>query len=543
MTAQTLPEVDYTVAFPDGPDTRWQVLSYHCHEELSGGCNAVLDLATDSAAPELSDFLGSTCELAMTRGDGLPQYMYGVVLRVDLIGRVEHRLVVRLHVTTAFELGKQRRHSRIWQEVSAMTVVAEVLDEILGAYGRTYNADAVSRGSEPRVYCVRYRETDYDFVRRLLEEEGISYYFVHDPDVGHEVLTLCDENQQYEPVENVDGSSTFPLIVANPDQAEFESIQGLEWSQQLTTTAVLRRDYDWQHPSELLTAELEGTDQRDQVRRVYAHLDRRFERDDLQTRAEDLAHALARRGSVARGRSNILGLRPGSRFNTDVHSVDGAPDEYIVTRVRHRGGDAKAASLSSGGAVYSNDFDCVPADRPIRPLPVTPKPDVRGSQTATVVGDEEIYTDEHGRIQVQFHWEESPSYAAGASCWVRCAQSWSGPGWGAQFIPRVGMEVVVEFLEGNPDRPLVVGCVYNGDNSSPFSLPGSSTQSGWRTNSSPGGGGSNELRFEDAAGGEEIYIHGQKDWRVEINHNTSRTTGNDETHSVGHDLSKTVGNN
>lgn len=255
MTSSSLPEVDYTVAFPDGPEGRWLVLSYQSSEELSGDCNAVLDLATDDAAPDLSAFLGSTCELMMARADGPARYFYGVVLRVDLLGRVEHRLVLRVHVVSAFELGRQRRHSRIWQGVSTLDVVSEVLDELLSSYGRTYDATALSRGSEPRTYCVQFRETDFDFVKRLLEEEGISYCFVHHPDAGHEVLTLCDDNEQYESIENLDGSSAFPLIAVNPDQAEFESIQGLEWSQQLTSTAVLRRDY-------VLTAEREAAEGR-----------------------------------------------------------------------------------------------------------------------------------------------------------------------------------------------------------------------------------------------------------------------------------------
>jgi type VI secretion system secreted protein VgrG len=173
---------------------------------------------------------------------------------------------------------------------------------------------------------------------------------------------------------------------------------------------------------------------------------------------------------------------------------------------------------------------------------------VHGPQTAIVVGDDEIHTDEHGRIQVQFHWEEQPSYASQASCWVRCAQSWAGPGWGAQFIPRVGMEVVVEFLEGNPDRPLVTGAVYNGDNAPPFVVPDTKTQSGWRTSSSPGGDGYNMLRFEDAAGNEEIHIHGQKDWTIviendktqEVRHDERLDVSNDRTKHVGHDEAEAI---
>lgn len=544
MHAESLPEVHYSVGFPDGPEGPWLVVAYTCAEELSGGCNTVLDLASENTQLELSTFLGSTCELSLVRGDNLPQHVFGIVSRVDLLGRVDHHVVVRVHVTSAFELGRLQTNSRIWQDTAPLDVVKAVLDPLLAAYGRTYTADTLSRGSEARTYCVQYRETDYDFVRRLLEEEGISYIFVHDADVGHEVLTLRDNNGGYAAAENVDGSPLFPMLGHGGEQAEFESLQDLEWSQQLTTTAVLRRDYDWRQPKPLLSATADGTDQRKQTRRAYDHLGRRFERDDLDERARDLVHALALSGSVARGRSNALGLRSGARFCTDAHSESGAPEEYIITRVRHRGSDPAAANfpLATLDTVYANEFECVAADREIRPLPLTSKPDVRGAQTATVVGDGEIHTDAHGRIQVQFHWEESPTYATGASCWIRCAQSWAGSGFGAQFIPRVGMEVVVEFIEGNPDRPLVVGCVYNGDHSHPFAPPDSSTQSGWRTNSSPGGGGSNELRFEDAAGAEQIYIHGQKDWRIEIEHDTARSTGNDERLSVGHDFGKSVGN-
>ena len=199
---------------------------------------------------------------------------------------------------------------------------------------------------------------------------------------------------------------------------------------------------------------------------------------------------------------------------------------------------------------YHNRFECVPLETEWRPRPLTPKPRVHGPQTGVVVGDEEIHTDEHGRIQVQLHWEEKPSYARGASCWIRCAQTWAGPGWGAQFIPRVGMEVIVEFLEGNPDRPIVMGCVYNGDNATPFVLPGDKTQSGWRTSSSPGGEGYNMVRFEDAAGSEEIHIHGQKDWTIviendktqEVRHDESLDVSNDRTKHVGHDEDETIDN-
>ncbi|KIG12822.1 VgrG protein [Enhygromyxa salina] len=530
------------VSFQGGPEAAWQLLSYEFTEALNGRSELTLELAAETL-PELGELLGSSVELSMQRPGALGRSVYAVVLGVDFRGHAEHRGLVRVHGVSAFELAEYRRHSRIWQETSVIDIVTEVLDAALGDYGRTLRCDVHSRGTSPRRYCVQYRESDYDFVRRLLEEEGINYYWNHDLGAGHEVLVLCETNDQYPAAENVDGGPNFPLITGSPELTEFESLQGLEWSQRLTSTKVLRRDYDWRHPTELLTTAHGEGDPKGIIRQVYSHSHRRFEQDDLELRSVDLSEALAQPGNMAWGQSNAVGLRPGLRFTTDAHSADGVPHDYIVLEVRHHGGPGYAGSLGTNSAIYTNEFQCVPFERPIRPLLHTPKPYTRGPQTATVVGDGEIHTDEYGRIQVQFHWQEEPSYAADASCWVRCAQSWAAGGWGAQFIPRVGMEVVVEFLDGNPDRPLVTGCVYNGAHEPPFSLPDNVTQSGWRTNSSPGGSGSNELRFEDAAGAEEIYIHGQKDWLVEINNDTSKSTGNDEILSVGRDRSKTVGNN
>ncbi|HLT36984.1 MAG TPA: type VI secretion system tip protein TssI/VgrG [Enhygromyxa sp.] len=535
MSEQSLPSVEYTFTLQDGPDGSWELESYHFDEELNGISRLSVDIRADELPSDIAEFLGVSCELLMEREGGNSQHVYGVVVGVDFLGAG----VLRLFIRSAFELAQQRVNSRIWQETPVCDIVAEVLDEAFADHGRTYCMDGLSRGKQPRTYCVQYRESDHDFVCRLLEEEGISFFYNHDPDAGHEVLTLADDNSHYPDAESFSGGADFPWLGTSQGRSDGETIHDLDWSQHLTTTEVLRRDFDWLTPKDLLTAEAAGTDNRDRVRRVYDHDHRRFERDDLDERRRDLADALALSGNVARGYSNAIGIRPGRQFTTDALDHAGGPDKYIVTRVTHSGSGAN----SGGGQDYTNTFECVPATRVVRPLRRTPKPRVHGPQTATVVGDGEIHTDEHGRIQVQFHWEEDASFGEGASCWIRCAQSWSGGGWGAQFIPRVGMEVLVEFLEGNPDRPLVTGCVYNGENSYPFAVPGSATQSGWRTNSSPGGGGSNELRFDDAAGAEEIYIHGQKDWNVSIVNCTSVSTGVDESRSIGNDLSQTVGNN
>jgi type VI secretion system secreted protein VgrG len=528
--------VEYELSFADNADVQWQVYRFELDEALNRPYRVVLDIATDAEDVDTESLLGDSATLTLTRSGAESQFVYGVVLEVTYLGYVDHLLCVRVELVPAFELLRQCLGSRIWQEASVQDIVSEVLDARLADYDRDFDLSAISRGSTPRDYCVQYQESDFDYVVRLLEEEGISYGFEHDADAGHERLTLRDANEQYTALEQPE----LPIITHNPDQAGVESLQGFEWARRLAPTASLVRDFDWHTPSSLLTTPADGRDERGRTRRAYVHGRRRLV-DDQAQQSTDMRLAAALMGAVARGHSNATVLRPGVRFAIVDHDRHDFEREYIVLAVRHYGHQPGVTLEAPEGPHYANEFICVPADAEIRPARITRKPRVHGPQTAIVSGGDEIHTDEHGRIQVQFYWEESPSYGEGSSCWVRCAQAWAGPGWGTQFIPRVGMEVVVEFIEGNPDRPLVTGCVYNGANPPPFAVPGSKTQSGVRTNSSPGGGGFNELRFEDAQGSEEIYIHGQKDWRIEIQNDKSQTIGHDDALTVVNDQSKTIG--
>ncbi len=222
--------------------------------------------------------------------------------------------------------------------------------------------------------------------------------------------------------------------------------------------------------------------------------------------------------------------------------------EWVLLRVQHWCSQPQAAEEQAGPAeqsVYQNSFECAPYSVPYRPRRWTPRPVVDGPQTAIVVGPagEEIHTDEYGRVKVQFHWDRAGQKDDKSSCWIRVSQGWGGAGYGMVIIPRIGHEVVVDFLEGDPDQPLIVGRVYNGESPPPYGLPGAKTMSSFKSNSSPGGGGSNELRFEDAAGSEEVYLHGQKDWNTVIEHDKTEKIGNDNTESIGHDETIDVKNN
>nr|WP_255216515.1 type VI secretion system tip protein TssI/VgrG [Pseudenhygromyxa sp. WMMC2535] len=535
----------------DGPENAWQVRSAHISEAIDEPYQIELELSS-SAAIDLEALLGADAELVLLREGLETRHSYGVIARIDDLGGHDHRFHYALHLVPALALLDQGQNSRIFQHLSVQDIVKQVLDEALAPYGRSVDLGALSRGAAPREYCVQYRESDLDFVARLLEEEGIAYDFVHEHGAGVECMTLRDDNMQYAEFESLDGDAEVPLILDRADQASRESVVELGLARELTVTAILQRDFDWLSPADLLSEPRHEADARGRERRIYTHMRRRYLDDDLAERVGDQLAAARRHEAQLFGRGNVTGFTPGQRFEL-VHAPPELEGSYLITRLSH-----VFVSEGDGPARYHNEFHCIPAQTEYRPHRHTPKPRVHGPQTATVVGDDEIHTDEHGRIQVQFHWQETPSYDADASCWVRCAQPWAGLGWGVQFIPRVGMEVVVEFLEGNPDCPLVTGCVYNGDNPPPFSLPENKSQSGWRTNSTPGGGGYNMLRFEDAAGREQIHMHGQKDLDIviendktslvkhneyiEIGNNRTKVVGHDETSSIVNDRKITVGN-
>lgn len=486
-------------------------------------------LATATQPFAVAKLLGADCRLIFVR-EIERRTVHGVVEVVEDLGELDHRWWFRIELVPAFALLDHGCHSRIWQHRSVLDIVTAVLQPALASHGRSFDLGATTRGTSERDYCVQYRESDHAFVRRLLEEEGIAYEYVHPFGAGTEILTLRDAMVQYVELEE----PGIPLIDHDAGEANVESVQSLTHVHALTATAARFRDYDWRAPRELLTELRSRTDERGRERLIYQHQHRRYIEDDLDTRTGDLLAAERVAAQTLRGIGNVTSFVPGARFT--IYNAGELDGEYVLLTVDHHYDDP-----CDGLSTYTNAFTCIPATVEYRPRARTPKPSVRGPHTATVVGDEEIHTDEHGRIQVQFHWEPTPSFAIGASCWVRCAQSWAGPGWGAQFIPRVGMEVVVEFLEGNPERPLVIGCVYNGANEAPFPVPEHASQSGWRTRSTPDSHGYNMVRFEDAAGREEIHIHGQRDLTIVVGHDEDCRVRRDVRQQVGRDRRVDIG--
>jgi type VI secretion system secreted protein VgrG len=247
---------------------------------------------------------------------------------------------------------------------------------------------------------------------------------------------------------------------------------------------------------------------------------------------------------LIRGESTCRSFQSGFHFDLDGHYSREVNKKYQLLQVNHSGHNASFLTEDPGETEYHNSFTAIPHETPFRPQRATPKPVVQGSQTAIVVGKsgEEIWVDKHGRVKVQFHWDRDGKKDENSSCWVRVASSWAGKGWGLIHIPRIGQEVIVDFLEGDPDTPIITGRVYNGDMDPPYALPANQTQSGVKTRSSKGGGTDNynELRFEDKKDSERVFLHAEKDLVVEVENDETRSVEHDRVTTITNDETKTI---
>jgi type VI secretion system secreted protein VgrG len=432
-----------------------------------------------------------------------------------------------------------RRDCRIFQDQS----VPEIVTAVLRAAGIVTDRFRFSlRDTYPkRAYCVQYRESDWAFVCRLLEDEGIHFFFEESP--RGEVLVMADAPAAHAPIEG--GMLAFrPPLGA---MAFGEHVSRFFWSERMAPDAVTLRDYNFQKP--LLSLEVHAGVQRDARMPIYDNPGDHDTPERGHVRAAVRLEALRAMQHMGRGESDCVRLAAGRTFALAEHARDELNRAYLITRVEHRGTAPLPEAPLGEASSYENHFEVVVADAAFRPARRTPKPYMHGPQTAVVVGpkDNEIHTDAHGRIKVQFHWDRQGKTDEHSSCWMRVAQGWAGGGYGLLFLPRVGHEVIMSFLEGDPDRPLVTGSVYHAANVPPVALPQQKTQSGIRTRS-VGGDGYNEIRFEDAAGQEEIAVHAQRDYREVVEHDRSgvvkgkrtQTVDGDDTEHVRGDQAVTV---
>ncbi len=424
---------------------------------------------------------------------------------------------------------------RIFQEKSIPTIVKEVLAEHKIAKFQF----RLTKTYEKREYCVQYRESDFNFISRLLEEEGIYYYFEHSE--KEHILILVDDLSQIN-------------LCSRQPNVKFESVTGdnetktffkdLKIKQEMKPDSVQLRDFNFKSPSFNLVSDLKSKKSKGyEVYDYPGEFDKVAQGDQLaRVRYEEQQCQKELMTATTNGR----GFESGFRFKLEEHPRKDFNREYTLLKVDHEASQETYRSNTGTPFQYWCNLTCIPYKTPYRPTRKTEIPKIVGTQTAIVVGPkgEEIHVDKHGRVRVHFHWDRVAKNSK-SSCWMRVSQPWAGTGFGGMTIPRIGQEVIVDFLEGNPDNPIITGRVYNGEAKPPYELPANKAHSGLMSRSTPGGGSANfnGIRFNDESGGEMMEVQAEKDQQILVKNNNDKTVGNCETAQIGVDRTENVGNN
>src|SRR5690554_3032546 len=531
-------EAHFTLDLP-GLEHDFRVLSFRAHEAISQCYRIELQLVSDQPDLDLEALLQRNAWLGIQHGEGEGTGLHGLIHHAA-IGEAGKRLTrYRLELVPHLHYLGLRHNQRIFQHLT----VPQIISRVLADHGIQSDAFQFQLGGEypERDYCTQYDETDLHFIQRLCEEEGIHYHFRHSKD-GH-LLVFGDDQTVFPRLAPVSFDQGNGMVADEPVIKRF----GVRL--ETRTSRVTRRDYDHQKARLLLESQARGEHLPDLE--DYDYPGRFTDR----SRGKHLAQrSLERHRSdyrQATGHSDQPTLRSGHFLELQGHPRDSWNDLWLITDIHHEGKQPQVleesiTSAESAGTDYSpspakgegetaftqgyrNHFQATPWDTPHRPALRHPKPRVLGQQTAVVTGpaNEEIHCDEQGRIKVQFHWDREGQADAHTSCWLRVASSWAGNHWGSVTIPRIGMEVLVSFLEGDPDQPLVSGCLYNSAHPVPYKLPEHKTRRLFKSLSSPGGNGFNELRIEGRADEEQIFIHAQRDWEQNIQHDQKIRVGNE----------------
>jgi type VI secretion system secreted protein VgrG len=534
MTALLSDQAIFTFQSSGYPD-ELRVLGLSGSEGMSDLFHFGIELAARDNEIDLDAVVGFPAQLDIHHADGV-RTIFGIISRFEqgIAGETFTPYYAEL-VPTVWLL-TQRYKSQIFQEMTTREIIEKVLTD--AGVESDYFRFALQRTSYgKRDYCVQYRETNWNFVSRLMEEEGIFHLFEHAD--GRDVLVMADSDQVHVPIT---GNSS--VVFRDPSgmvEAE-EFIHSFRYSQQIRPGTVVLRDYNFERPTLDLTKDFSAD--RDADLEVYDHPGLYVEEGPGGEAVRVRLEAAQSYRLLGTGQSLCRRLVPGCSFELSNHPRVSFNQKYLLTWVQHEGVQPLGQDESGGRFQYNNQFRCIPFSTPYRPVRKTPKPVVEGSQTAVVTGPagEETYVDKYGRVKVKFPWDREGHEDEKSSCWIRVSQLWAGAGWGAMFIPRIGHEVIVDFLEGDPDRPIITGRVYNADNMPPYALDTEKTRSTIKSDSTKGHGGSNEYRFEDLKGSEEIYQHAQKDLTIVTENDKNQSTGHDETLTIGHDRTKAVKN-
>jgi type VI secretion system secreted protein VgrG len=516
--------------------------SFSIQEQISRLFQIEAELSSENGAIDFDKVVGHDVTIRLNVGQSSKRYFHGYVSRLVQVANQGAYSHYRATIVPWLWLLTRTSDCRIFQQQST----PDIIEAVFKGHGFSDYQLKLSGNYSPREYCVQYRETDFNFVSRLMEQEGIYYFFDHQD--GKDVLVLADSTSAHKPFP---GYAEVTFHEGEQSGTAREVISDWTMEKEVQPVATALQDFDFTKPksSLLVTTNVsrkygeakfeifdypgEYVDHGDGQRLVDARL------DELQTQYETL-----------HGQGNVRGLAPGSTCKLKNHARADQNRDYLITGISLH---ADAGEFSTNGAggnppeFFSCNVTCIDKSQQFRPARLTPKPVVQGPQTAIVVGPggEEIYTDQYARVKVHFHWNRHDKSDQDSSCWVRVSQHWAGKTWGSIHIPRMGQEVVVEFLEGDPDRPIITGRIYNADQTAPYSLPANKTQSGVKSRSSKGGSSANfnEIRFEDKMGSEEVYIHAEKDQNNVVENNETTQVGKDRTENVGNNETITIGTN
>jgi type VI secretion system secreted protein VgrG len=504
----------------------------HAHEELGRLSEFKLDLlCKEETVVEFDKILGQNVTVKLELPDEGTRYFNGYVTRIGQ-GR-KHGRYNRFFATVRPWTWFMTRTSdcRIFQNMTVPDIIKKVLNDHPYA-----NVKWELTGHHREwIYCVQYRETDFNFISRLMEHEGIYYYYRHQD--GHHTMVLTDSvgkqtpTKGYEKIKYVE-----PTDFVRP---EIEHIHYWDIAREVQPGKFVHTDYNMETPSvDLMTQKPAPTrNYTPSKHEVYDYPGFYAQKKDGEAYAGIRIDEFSSQYETATGQTNARGLAVGALFTLAGYPRDDQNHEHMVVSATYEMTFSDYESIPQQDAPdYHCSFTAIPTTYDFRPQRLTPKPFVQGPQTAVVVGPggEEIHTDKYGRVKVQFFWDREGKKDDGSSCWVRVSQPWAGKQWGAIAIPRIGQEVIVDFLEGDPDQPIITGRVYNAEQMPPYALPANKTQTGILTRSSMGGSpaNANEFRFEDKKGSEQVYLHAEKNQDIEVE--------NDETHWVGHDRTKTI---
>ena len=528
-------------------------------ESLSRLFHFELDLATEQPI-KFEDLLGKKVTAAISTAGDEKRYFNGIISRIMSAAKNQTFFRYRAGLTPEVWLLTRNRQTRMFQHIT----VPDILKKVLQAFDVDYQL----MGTFPeREYCIQYQESDFAFASRLMEEEGIYYFFTHTAK-GHKMV-LANTPQSHPDIAD---PSTIIFDETAGGSRDEDRIVGWQKAQEIRPGKFTVWDHSFELPHKHLEAEktiLETVSAGSSQHKLtcgneklevfehpgrYAHwfdgvnktggdqsaqLDKIFQENKRTAEIRMQQEALP--GVRIDGTGNCRNFIAGHKFNLQKHETD--EGQYVLTTVHHAGHQELSREPGLEGEFsYENRFECIPVALPFRPQRVTAIPRIYGAQTAVVVGPkgEEIFTDKYGRVKVQFHWDRFGKNDPDSSCWMRVSQPWAGKSWGSVSVPRIGQEVIVDFLDGDPDRPIVTGKVYNAEQMPPYKLPAGAVVSGLKSNSTKGGGGYNEMSMDDTKGKEKITVHAQYDMGTTVEHDDTQTVHNNRKIDVDGTHTETI---